>query len=202
MPDYFLKLLKGVENYIINNPYGPEEQANLLQVFRNRKNVFDEDKIQDVLKLSNDLPNWFIDWMDGKNTFLDLSMCSKFIMMLVVNAIFQLIRAITKDNLVEQLKYIVVIDEAHIILEKPITNNSDDADFIMKEQMAKIFSELLKEYRSRGVGFIIADQSPKRLFDDISSQPSIKIIFRVDYPNNTLFSEDIKERQLLSLIHI
>jgi len=68
----------------------------------------------------------------------------------------------------------------------------------MKEQMAKIFSELLKEYRSRGIGFIIADQSPKRLFDDVSSQPSIKIIFRLDYPNNTLFSEDRKERQLLT----
>ncbi len=96
------------------------------------------------------------------------------------------------------MKHLIVIDEAHAILEKPITNNSDDADFIMKEQMAKIFSELLKEYRSRGVGIIIADQSPKRLFDDVSSQPSVKIIFRVDYPNNTLFSEDIKERQLLT----
>jgi len=138
--------------------------------------------------------------MDGKNTFLDLSMCSKFVMMLVVNAIFQLIRAITKDNLIEQLKYIVVIDEAHIILEKPITNNSDDADFIMKEQMAKIFSELLKEYRSRGVGFILADQSPSSLFDEISSQPSIKVIFREDYPNNTLFSEDIRERQMITQV--
>ena len=96
------------------------------------------------------------------------------------------------------MKQLFIIDEAHAILEKPITTHSDDADFIMKEQMAKIFSELLKEYRSRGVGFIIADQSPKRLFDDVSSQPSIKIIFRVDYPNNTLFSEDIKERQLLT----
>jgi len=35
----------------------------------------------------------------------------------------------------------------------------------MKEQMAKIFSELLKEYRSRGVSFILADQPPSNLFD-------------------------------------
>ena len=68
----------------------------------------------------------------------------------------------------------------------------------MKEQMAKIFSELLKEYRSRGVGFIIADQSPSRLFDDVVSQPSIKVIFREDYPNNLLFSEDSLERQILT----
>ncbi len=96
------------------------------------------------------------------------------------------------------MKFLIVIDEAHAILEKPITTNSDDADFIMKEQMAKIFSELLKEYRSRGVGFIIADQSPSRLFDDVISQPSIKVIFREDYPNNLLFSEDSLERQILT----
>ena len=64
--------------------------------------------------------------------------------------------------------------------------------------MTKIFSELLKEYRSRGVGFIIADQSPSQLFEDVASQPSIKVIFRQDYPNNTLFSEDPFERQKLT----
>ncbi|MBA7666969.1 hypothetical protein ES703_75054 [subsurface metagenome] len=88
--------------------------------------------------------------------------------------------------------------EDHVILEKPITTNNDDAGFIMKEQLAKIFSELLKEYRSRGVGFTIADQSPARLLDDVISQPSIKVIFREDYPNNLLFSDDAFEREILT----
>ena len=144
------------------------------------------------------MPKWVFKWMSGQNIFLDLSMCNKYTKMIIVNAIFQLIRTITKDSEDEELKYLIVIDEAHAILEKPITTNSDDADFIMKEQMAKIFSELLKEYRSRGVGFIIVDQSPSRLFDDVASQPSIKILFRQDYPNNILFSEDPFERQLLT----
>ena len=198
LPELFINFLNGVENYIRKNPYGPEEQANLLQIFRNRKNVFDEEKIQNVLRLSDGLPKWIVEWINGKNIYLDLSMCSKFIKLLIVNAIFQVIRAITKDNVIEQLKYVIVIDETHAILEKPITNNSDDADFIMKEQMAKIFSEVLKEYRSRGVGFIIADQSPGSLFSDVASQPSIKVIFREDYPNNLLFSEDPIERQILT----
>lgn len=198
LPEYFIGLLRGVETYIRNNPYGPEEQANLLQVFRNRMNVFDEDKVQNVLKITEKLPNWVEDWLSGKNIFLDLSMSSKFVKMLIVNAIFQLVRTVTKDSEAEELKYLIVIDEAHAILEKPITTNSDDADFIMKEQMAKIFSELLKEYRSRGVGFIIADQSPDNLFKDVTSQPSIKVIFRQDFPNNVLFSEDPNERQMLT----
>jgi hypothetical protein len=198
LPQNFMNLLKGVERYIINNPYGPEEQANLLQVFRNRMNVYDEEKVQKVLKLIEGLPEWVKSWLKGRNIFLDLSMCNKFIKMLIVNAIFQLVRTLTKDSEAEELKYLIVIDEAHAILEKPITTNSDDADFIMKEQMAKIFAELLKEYRSRGVGFIIADQSPARLFDDVVFQPSIKVIFSEDYPNNLLFSEDPFERQILT----
>ena len=198
LPASFYILLKVVENYMENNSYGPEEQANLMQAFRNRMNVFEEDKIQEVLKFSESVPNWITDWMNGVNIYLDLSMCSKFIKLLIVNAIFQLIRTITKDIEADELRNLIIIDEAHAILEKPITTNSDDADFIMKEQMSKIFSELLKEYRSRGVGFIIADQSPERLFDDVSSQPSIKILLRLDYPNNLLFSEDPEERQMLS----
>ena len=198
LPEFFIGLLRGVETYIKNNPYGPEEQANLLQVFKNRMNVFDENKVQNVLKITDTLPKWVDNWLNGKNIFLDLSMSSKFVKMLIVNAIFQLVRTVTKDSEAEELKHLIVIDEAHAILEKPITTNSDDADFIMKEQMAKIFSELLKEYRSRGVGFIIADQSPDNLFKDVPSQPSIKIIFREDFPNNTLFSEDPFERQMLT----
>ncbi len=198
LPEFFLRLLKGVEIYMENNRYGPEEQANLIQVFRNRMNVYNEEKVQNVLRLTENLPKWVTDWLNGENIFLDLSLCSKFVKPLIVNAIFQLVRTVTKDSEAEELKYLIVIDEAHAILEKPITTNSDDADFITKEQMAKIFSELLKEYRSRGVGIVIADQSPSLLFDDVTSQPSIKVIFRVDYPNNLLFSEDHLERQILT----
>ncbi len=198
LPNFFIKLLEGVENYMNKNQYGPEEQANLMQVFRNRKNVFNEHKIQKVLQLSKNLPKWVMNWMNGEKIFLDLSMCSKFVKTVIINAIFQLLRTITRDFEAEELKQLIVIDEAHAILEKPITTNSDDADFITKEQMAKIFSELLKEYRSRGIGFVIADQSPKSLFDDVVTQPSIKVVFRSDYPNNLLFSEDPKERQMLT----
>ena len=198
LPELFIELLVGVEKYVHQNPYGNEVQANLIQALRNRIKVFDEQYLQNVMKLSDTLPDWIGEWLKGEKIFLDLSVCNKFTKLLIVNAIFQLIRTITKDIEEEKLKHIIVIDEAHAILEKPITTNSDDADFIMKEQMAKIFSELLKEYRSRGVGFIIADQSPKRLFDDVSSQPSIKVIFREDYPNNLLFSENRNERQILT----
>lgn len=160
--------------------------------------MFNDIKIQQTLSICEDLPTWVKKWRKGQNIFLDLSMCNKFVKLLIVNAILQLIRVFTKDSEIEKLNQVVVIDEAHEILEKPITLNSDDSDFIMKEQMAKIFSKMLKEYRSRGVGFIIADQSPSQLFEDVPSQPSIKIIFREDYPHNNLFTEDPRERHIIT----
>lgn len=198
MPKYFLTILKSVEVYIRRNPYGKDLQGNFLQALRNRINVFNDTKIQETLSNSQELPNWIKNWKNGQNIFLDLSMCNKFVKLLIVNAILQLIRVLTKDQEIEKLNQVIVIDEAHEILEKPITSNPDDTDFIMKEQMAKIFSKMLKEYRSRGVGFIIVDQSPSRLFEDVPSQPSIKIIFREDYPNNSLFTEDPEERQIIT----
>jgi len=198
LPDDIIKLLKSVERYLGSNTYGKEVQSNLMQALKNRINVLNDDKLRNILKTNDNLPEWIIKWLNGENYFIDLSICNKYSKYLLVNALFQLIRSITSDFEKEKLKNLIVIDEAHAILEKPITNNSDDTDFIMKEQMAKIFSELLKEYRSRGVGFIIVDQSPSTLFDTISSQPSIKVIFRVDYPNNLLFSEELNERQMLT----
>lgn len=198
LPEFFIELLLGVEKYVQQNPYGEDTQANLAQALRNRIKVFDEDRIQNVMKLTKDLPEWILSWLKGENIFLDLAECNKFTKMLIVNAILQIIRTITKDIEIEELKHVIVIDEAHAILEKPITHNSDDADFILKEAMAKIISELLKEYRSRGVGIILADQSPSRLFDEVVSQPSIRVVFREDYPNNTLFSENPIERQILT----
>ncbi|MBY8990535.1 MAG: hypothetical protein KGD58_07265 [Candidatus Lokiarchaeota archaeon] len=63
-----------------------------------------------VLKITENLPSWVIDWLNGENIFLDLSMCSKFVKMLIVNAIFQLVRSVTKDNEAEELKYLILID--------------------------------------------------------------------------------------------
>jgi len=198
LPDKLIDLLIGVEAYIQQNPYGKDTQANLVQALRNRIKIFDDEYILNVTELSDSIPEWIFRWLNGQNIFLDLSSCNKFTKMLLICAIFQLIRCVTHDSEVENLKNIIVIDEAHAVVEKPITRNSDDADFILKEQLAKIFSNIMKEYRSRGIGMIIVDQSPSRLFDDVVSQPSIKIIFRQDYPNNLLFSEAPYERQMLT----
>ena len=112
LPAYFIELLLGMEKYVQQNPYGNEVQSNLIQALRNRIKVFDEKYIQEVMKISDNLPEWIDGWLKGEKIFVDLSACNKFTKLLIVNAIFQLIRAITNDIETEELKNLIVIDEA------------------------------------------------------------------------------------------
>ena len=72
-------------------------------------NVYNEEKVQNVLRLTENLPNWVTDWLNGKNIFLDISLCSKFIKPLIVNAIFQLVRTVAKDSEIYTLIVVLTI---------------------------------------------------------------------------------------------
>jgi hypothetical protein len=146
-----------------------------------------------------DIPAWFKEWREGKKVFLDISMCTIYEKRLITSALFQLIRALTPDIELGKLQNVIVIDEAHQILEKPITKNFDDDDFISREQLELLFNELLREFRSKGLSFILSDQTPSRLFDCVTTLPSLKIIFRVGYPCNKTMIGNAKEQELIIL---
>ncbi|NVM19715.1 MAG: hypothetical protein HWN80_18580 [Candidatus Lokiarchaeota archaeon] len=192
----FQNLLKYFEQY----PYHVKFQTNIVRAIKNRVLSLLSNKIlTDTLRLKPDtaVPTWFTDWQNGKKIFLDFSMCTIYEKRLLTSAIFQLIRVLIPDREAGKLKNIILIDEAHQILEKPITNNYDDDDFISREQLEKIFNELLREFRSKGLSFILSDQTPSRLFDCVTTLPSLKIIFRVGYPCNTTMLGNPVEQEFL-----
>jgi hypothetical protein len=148
---------------------------------------------------NDDIPQWFTEWRKGKKIFLDFSMCNLYEKRLLTSAIFQLIRSLTPDIDIGKLQNIILIDEAHQILEKPISNNYDDDDYISREQLEKIFNELLREFRSKGMSFILSDQTPSRLFTCVTTLPSLKFLFRVGHPCNTTLIGNPKEQDFLML---
>lgn len=202
LPNSLKFLFTELVRYFKLNPYHVKFQTNILRAIKNRVlSLLSNPELKKAINLRKDLkiPLWFKDWRKGEKIYLDLSRCTIYEKRLLTNAIFQMIRALTPDIELGKLQNIILIDEAHQILEKPISNNYDDDDFISREQLEKIFNELLREFRSKGLSFILSDQTPSRLFDCVTLLPSLKIIFRVGYPCNTRMIGNPKEQEFLML---
>jgi hypothetical protein len=195
-------LFQELMRYFKLNPYHVKFQTNILRALKNRVlSLLSNPDLQMAITLSDndDIPQWFTEWRKGKKIFLDFSMCNLYEKRLLTSAIFQLIRSLTPDIDIGKLQNIILIDEAHQILEKPISNNYDDDDYISREQLEKIFNELLREFRSKGMSFILSDQTPSRLFTCVTTLPSLKFLFRVGHPCNTTLIGNPKEQDFLML---
>ncbi len=193
-------LFFNLEKFFERFPYHVKFQTNILRALQNRVlSLLTNEELKKILELTSEVPQWFQEWRNGKKIYLDLSMCNIYVKRLLTNAIFQLVRTLTPDVEAGTLRNIIIIDEAHQILEKSTSRNYDDDDFISTEQLEKIFTELMREFRSKGLSFIIVEQIPSRLFEAVITLPSLKILFRLGYPCNTLFTGNAKEQDYLIL---
>ncbi|MHA2266649.1 MAG: hypothetical protein ACXAB8_02530, partial [Promethearchaeota archaeon] len=192
----------GLKKYFIEHPYHNRYQTNILRALQNRIPTLLSDPIlKRTLELSEseNIPKWFDDWRKGKSIFIDLSMCDIYIKRLLANAIFQMVRTLIPDVEAGKLQNIIVIEEAWHILELPITTNPDEDDFIAREQLELIFNTLIREFRSKGLSFFIADNLPNRLFKCVISLPSLKILFRLSNLDSNLFTNNLKTQEYLML---
>ncbi|MFW9970119.1 MAG: hypothetical protein ACFFDF_07960 [Candidatus Odinarchaeota archaeon] len=202
VPKSLNTLFKGLRTWFRKYKYHKKFQTNILRAIQNRVLTLLSNPILDkTLELTHDfrVPKWYEEWKSGKSIFIDLSMCNIYIKRLLTFAIFQLVKTLTPDIEAGKLQNIIVIDEAHQISEKPITTNPDDDDFISREQLEKIFSSLLREFRSKGLSLILADQLPHRLFSCITALPSLKILFRLSHLDNIIFTHNQKIQEYLTL---
>ena len=197
LPRDLKKFLILIRDYIIAHPYAKELQTNLLQALNHRIKLYEDSYLRYVFQLIQGPPKWLRQWLSGETIFLDIHLCDKFSKILIVNAIFQLIKAYMSDELEQKLKYIIVIDEAHSIFQKPDTLNPDDDEFIQKIQFKKVASKYFGESRAKGLCLIIADQTPTDLFSAVVSLPRIKIIFGLSTPYNKCVSENPNEQTLV-----
>lgn len=76
------------------------------------------------------------------------------------------------------LKNVILIDEAHVLLDEGNSNSSDGkAD--SKGSTITALQNMIAEIRSFGTGMIIADQSPSRVGRSIVANTDIKVSFRL-----------------------
>jgi len=203
LPDSLTTLFKGLRKWYREHKYHEKYQTNILTAIENRVlSLLSEPDIENTLKLipKNTVPRWFKDWRNGKKIMLDISMCNIYVKLLIANAIFQLVRSLTPDCEVGKLQHLIVIDEAHQIFERSRDQFTNNDFYIAKEQLEKIFNSLMREFRSKGLGFIIADQAPSDLFYSAIKLPSLKILFRLGEDCIRKFTTVLDDRNFLMLL--
>ena len=77
-----------------------------------------------------------------------------------------------------ELKHLLVIEEAHRLLQNVSTENNEDLGN-PKGKAVEHFTNMLAEMRSYGQGVIIVDQIPSKLAPDVIKNSSNKIIHRI-----------------------
>lgn len=76
-----------------------------------------------------------------------------------------------------ELRHVMLIEEAHRLLRNVQGGTGEDAD--PRAAAVEFFCNLLAELRSKGQGFIVADQIPSKLAPDLVKNTNLKIAHRL-----------------------
>ena len=203
LPISLKTLFKGLRKWYKKHPYDNKFQTKILTAIENRVLSLVSDSILNKctqLTPDSTIPQWFLDWRNGKKVFLDLSMCGPYVKLLLASSIFQMIRALTPGYETNGLQHLIVIDEAQAILEKAKSEFANSDLYIAKIQLETIFNNLLREFRSKGLGFIIVSVTPSDLFVSTTKLPSIKILFRMGEECIRRFTHMLDDHKYLMLL--
>ena len=75
-----------------------------------------------------------------------------------------------------EVRHLMLIEEAHRLLKNVQSGSGENAD--PRGAAVEFFCNLLAELRSKGQGFIIADQIPSKLAPDLIKNTNLKIVHR------------------------
>ena len=99
-----------------------------------------------------------------------------------------------------EIKHITLIEEAHRLLKNVQSGTGENAD--PRGAAVEFFCNMLAELRSKGQGFIVADQIPSKLAPDLIKNTNLKIVHRtVDKEDRELIggAMHMTEEQIESL---
>ena len=81
-----------------------------------------------------------------------------------------------QDDCQLEVRHLMLIEEAHRLLKNVQSGTGENAD--PRGAAVEFFCNLLAELRSKGQGFIIADQIPSKLAPDLIKNTNLKIVHR------------------------
>ncbi len=116
----------------------------------------------------------------NKPTVIELSAIrdvkqKSFIIAMLLNNIYAYVEA---NNLNDgRLKNVLLLEEAHALLAGDTASQGDTAN--ANAAAVKLLTDMLAEIRSRGVGIVVADQSPKKVTAAVIGNTNVKVMFRL-----------------------
>lgn len=117
-----------------------------------------------------------------ENTIIDLSSVgsteARSLIMGVLVMKLENYRRATARSVNYPLRHVTVLEEAHNILPRVSTSQSDESSNVQGKSVEMI-SNAISEMRTYGEGFIIVDQSPHNVADITISNTSTKIVMRL-----------------------
>ncbi len=199
LPSTLSELFYAVVYWFEKNPYHIKYQTDVLQAFNNRtKCLFVDDYLMDTTRLeeNNLIPQWFKEWRAGKNVYIDLHPADLYSRRLLANAIFQMVQALTPEQEVNTLKYLICLDEAHNLVADARGNISEE-DMISRRQLGSVFKNLLQEFRGKGTSIVIVDQTPSDLLNFVTKLVSLSFVFREQKDDVERFTNILEEQEFL-----
>lgn len=194
---------KQVERNLIAQPYDPDTQRTILMAFKRRINeLFQNKELVNTLRfkerLSENVPDWYKKWRHGNLVILNLTELDDIKEQpLIVMLIFKIIEILTHYDNSKVLKRLICLDEAHRALGKSRDRDPESVEFLMKNRMNSLFSNIIEECRKKGLGILISEQKPHLLLDSALDSAAIRILFSLGYPGNEIFTGNLKEREML-----
>ncbi len=192
-PKTIKDLFKLVLLHLKEKPYDNRLTLNFMQAIQNRLSAFlDTGLMNNFSLIDQEYPKWFKEWIDGKSFFVNLK-APQNVQRFAIFALLNLIRYRFSGEEVNHLRNLIMIDEAHVLSGSPPHRMSvDDDEMVTFNVQTQIFSNLINEFRSRGVSIVLADQREETL--EFAKTTGLKIFFR------SRITGEYLEENLLKLI--
>ena len=177
-PKTIQALFKLVIKHLKEKPYDGRLTNNFIQAIENRLSAFVDTGLMDLFSIDEKgkYPAWFEAWLSGKSFFVNLK-APQNIQRFAIFALLNLIRHRLGGEEVNHLRNLIMIDEAHVLSGPPPNRLSvDDDELITFNLQTQLFTNLINEFRSRGLSIILADQREETL--EFARTTGLKVLFR------------------------
>jgi len=165
------------------NPYGPEDQATVMNALKSRANDFNTPYTCWLTRTLDREPNFIQAMRDGKKVLVDLSECTSFETkhLLVLLMLLAIRSRLPKSDKRTTLDYFIVLDEAQEFLEDPDKTGRAREEILLRmmTETNKIIAKMLRTDRGRGLGYAFITQTLSPLYESIYQNTMTKIFFKV-----------------------